>query len=356
MRKINVLFSMVFLSMFFMLSCDNEESITIEAPGSVTVESGFGEAIFSWNFPSDLNAKFVRVDYTDKDGNAKHKKFSKNTTAAVINELVEREYEFTVTASDLNNNRSEAIVVNTTPKKPPYLLVANTIDASSDLGGIAVTWENISGSNIGINVKYIDVNGLQQVFVTNSSEINGSAQLSGLGATEQEFEIYVTSENGEQSSSTFFTLTPLVEVKLDKTNWTIFDFSSQEAGGEGPINGWATAVIDDNTGTFWHSQWSGGNPPYPHHFSVDMQELKKVSKVELFTRNNDKRGMTKFSVSGSLDGTNWENFGEFDFDNEDYTGQSYTLDDLYEMRYIRITALEGESSFVFLAELNVFGQ
>ncbi|MDD7915309.1 DUF5126 domain-containing protein [Polaribacter ponticola] len=356
MKKIKIILSAIFLSMFFIVSCNDEESITIEAPGSVAVEAGFGEAIFTWNFPSDLNAEFVRVDYFDTDGNSKHQKFSKNITNAIVNQLEEREYEFTVTASDLNNNRSEAIVVKTTPKKPPYLLVANTITAVPDLGGITLNWENVSGKNIGINVKYTDANDLEQVFVYNSSDTNGATSISGLAATEQEFEAYVTNARGQKSSSKFFTLTPLTETELDKSNWTIFDFSSQEEVGEGPVNGWARATIDGDTNTFWHSQWQGGSPVYPHHFSVDMKTVKKVTRVVLYTRNNDNRGMTKFSVSGSLDGVSWTDLGEYDFDNENYDGQSFGLGGIYQLRYIKITALEGVSTFVFLAELNVWGK
>jgi hypothetical protein len=357
MKKINVLISTALLCMFLILSCDNNDnSVNIEAPGSVAVQAGYGEAIFTWSFPSDSNAEFIRVDYLDAEGVAKHQKFSRNTTSAVIPGLDEREYEFTVTASDLDNNRSQPVVVKATPNKPPYLLVVNSINAVPDFGGIVITWTNETGKNVGVNVKYIDINGLPQVFASSSAELNGSATLSGLSADQQKFEIYTTSANGAKSPSKFFNIAPFYEVKFVKTTWSIFGFSSQEAGGEGPVNGYATAAIDGNTGTFWHSKWSGGTPPYPHWFAVDMKQLKVVSKVVLFTRNGDKRGMTKFSLEGSLDGVTWEPAGEYNFDNTIFTGQSYTLAKSMQMRYIKMTALKGPNAFTFLAELDVYGQ
>ena len=33
--------------------------------------------------------------------------------------------------------------------------------------------------------------------------------------------------------------------------------NTEEAGNEGPVNGFATAASDGNSGTFWHTQWSG---------------------------------------------------------------------------------------------------
>ena len=356
MKKISVILSSALLILFLMLSCNNDESLTVEAPGSVAVQSGFGEAIFTWSFPSDLNAEFIRVDYIDGQGVAKHQKFSRKTTSAVISGLDERPYEFTVTASDLKNNRSQAVVVNATPNKPPYLLVVNSLNAAPDFGGIVIKWTNNTGKNVGVSVNYKDINGLPQVFVSNSAEVNGTATLTGLSAAEQKFEIYTTSENGAKSPSKYFTITPLYEVKFIKTTWTIAGFSSQEAGGEGPVNGYATAAIDGNTGTFWHSKWSGGEAPYPHWFAVDMISTKVVSKVVLFNRTGKKEAMTKFSISGSMDNIVWETAGEFVFNNQIDTGQSYTLPKSMPMRYIKMTALKGPKNFTYLGELDVYGQ
>src|SRR3546814_20514323 len=45
----------------------------------------------------------------------------------------------------------------------------------------------------------------------------------------------------------------------DRSAWTIVDFSSEEANGEGPNNGRAVLVLDGDNQTFWHSQWQGAS-------------------------------------------------------------------------------------------------
>ncbi|MBR2476247.1 MAG: discoidin domain-containing protein [Bacteroidaceae bacterium] len=73
--------------------------------------------------------------------------------------------------------------------------------------------------------------------------------------------------------------------KLDRSNWTI-TASSQEATGEGAGNGVASCIIDGNNSTFWHSQWNGSEPGYPHWFMIDMKEVKSFDEFEYVSRGN----------------------------------------------------------------------
>ena len=69
---------------------------------------------------------------------------------------------------------------------------------------------------------------------------------------------------------------------LNRSNWTI-TASSEETTGEG-TNGFATCIIDGKLGTYWHSQWSGSEPGYPHWFMVDMKESKAFDAFEYVSR------------------------------------------------------------------------
>ncbi|MBP3354240.1 MAG: discoidin domain-containing protein [Bacteroidales bacterium] len=71
--------------------------------------------------------------------------------------------------------------------------------------------------------------------------------------------------------------------RLDRSNWTI-TASSEETTGEGAGNGVATCIIDGNPATFWHSQWSGSEPAYPHWFMIDMKESKTFDQFEYVSR------------------------------------------------------------------------
>src|SRR3546814_5319167 len=70
----------------------------------------------------------------------------------------------------------------------------------------------------------------------------------------------------------------------DRSAWTIVDFSSEEANGEGPNNGRAVFVLDGDNQTFWHSQWQGASPTPPHHITVDLGEVKTLHGINTTAR------------------------------------------------------------------------
>ena len=139
--------------------------------------------------------------------------------------------------------------------------------------------------------------------------------------------------------------------KVDKTDWEIVDFSSEAAP-----NYLASFAIDDNIGTFWHSQYAGDAPDYPHHFTIDMKKIVRIDKIECFRRQGDGNGQTKFKIYSSLDGITYESHGSFDFNSQIDGGQMYYFSSLPDVRFIKYEAIEGPDKFAFLAELNVFGQ
>jgi hypothetical protein len=146
--------------------------------------------------------------------------------------------------------------------------------------------------------------------------------------------------------------------KIDKSNWEIVDFSTEEpaeANWGPPIQGQAAAAIDDDLGTFWHTQWDGAEPGYPHYITIDMKELVKISKITSYRRQGDNRGQTHFQLFTSTDGVNFTMQGDFDYDNT-IDSQSYNLGNLPMARYVKYVATEGPNFFAFLAELDVYGQ
>ncbi|MDR1221496.1 MAG: discoidin domain-containing protein [Tannerella sp.] len=58
---------------------------------------------------------------------------------------------------------------------------------------------------------------------------------------------------------------PLIYV-FDRSKWTVLDVSDETASDGGGMH----AVIDGNTGSYWHSRWDGGNVPLPHWLTIDL--------------------------------------------------------------------------------------
>ena len=92
----------------------------------------------------------------------------------------------------------------------------------------------------------------------------------------------------------------------------IVDFSSEEASGEGPNNGKAIFLLDNNINSFWHSQWQNGSAGPPHHITVDMGEVKEMHGFMSTARQVDGNGKpNRVEISVSTDNVNWTLAGEY---------------------------------------------
>ncbi|GGI22183.1 discoidin domain-containing protein [Pedobacter mendelii] len=148
----------------------------------------------------------------------------------------------------------------------------------------------------------------------------------------------------------------LEETILDRSKWTI-TASSQQLTGEN--TGLATAVLDGDVNTIWHTNYTGGETPFPHWLLVDMKKQSVITQVNLTARQNSVKGFTKFRLEGSTDGTTFVNFGEFTFNPALTTEQAFVVSPARNVRFIKLTALEKAAtqtgSITFLAEFSVKG-
>jgi hypothetical protein len=147
-----------------------------------------------------------------------------------------------------------------------------------------------------------------------------------------------------------------VASKLDRTEWEIIDLSSEEAGGEGLVNGYVTAAFDGNINTFWHTAWSNSSPDYPHYITIDMKHTVRMLAVDCARRQGNGGGHTKFQVLTSIDGENFTDQGTFNFNSKINDVQLFPLAFLPEARYFKFVALEGPNNYTFMAEFNVYAQ
>ena len=151
-------------------------------------------------------------------------------------------------------------------------------------------------------------------------------------------------------TSTYFLVTGTAGadqlVPHDRSNWSIAGFSSEEASGEGLDNGHAIHAIDDDDGTFWHSQWQGGEPEPPHYITIDLKESIRVLGIKIDPRNHWQGQPAEIRVEISEDMENWKNGGtinnlmstQFGSEN-DLQHQPYSrlLPFIQTGRYVKIT-------------------
>lgn len=99
---------------------------------------------------------------------------------------------------------------------------------------------------------------------------------------------------------------------LDRSDWSVIDFSSQEDnGGEGDT-GRAVDILDGNLNTYWHSCWSGGcTAPPPHYITVDIGNAESVDGFRFYQRQSLSRAVKDIEIQVSMDNSAWESLGDF---------------------------------------------
>lgn len=145
--------------------------------------------------------------------------------------------------------------------------------------------------------------------------------------------------------------------KADKSGWTATADSETPDGWEN--TGKASATIDGNINTYWHTDYSVV-VPYPHWVKIDMKADKNIISVDIANRQRagtpNQSGMKTFKMEGSKDGTTFTSLGEFTFaKTNDF--QSFPVSSATAYRYLKITALTsqtGTTNHTFLAEIDVF--
>jgi hypothetical protein len=145
--------------------------------------------------------------------------------------------------------------------------------------------------------------------------------------------------------------------KADKTGWTATADSETPDGWEN--TGKASAIIDGNINTYWHTDYSVV-VPYPHWVLIDMKNEKHIISVDIANRQRagtpNAVGMKRFKIEGSKEGTNFTSLGEFDFaKTNDF--QSFPVSSENGYRYLKVTALTPQvtgTNHTFLAEIDVF--
>ncbi len=165
----------------------------------------------------------------------------------------------------------------------------------------------------------------------------GSGLISGVPTSAGKSVVTVSVNNGAQTVSTWFSWTVasagatryLRIEALSEVNgnpWTsIAEVTVLDADGN-PLsrNGWsatadsetalgagsgpASAAIDGNPATLWHTQWTPTAAPLPHRITIDLGAARQVSGLRILPRQDGPNGtIAGYRVYRSADGVNWGN-------------------------------------------------
>lgn len=164
----------------------------------------------------------------------------------------------------------------------------------------------------------------------------------------------------EKLKTTYLVVSATPDLKdftdFDRAAWKVFNFSSEEASGEGPNNGRAIFAIDNDPGTYWHSVWSTGETSPPHFVSFDMGEEKILHGIYIVHRNGNPQAR-KIVVEGSLDGVNWDVRGTISnipTNSSDAVKHRFFVSTFAAARYLKIIVTENQRASTNIAEIGAF--
>ena len=379
MKKLLIPFVIILSAVFLFNRCERMEDIhkeyladgeRIYAPKPLLIETFAGQKRIKLKYylVNAVNVKKCIVEWDNGEG-SKTVDIAPNipldSIEVMVDNLEERSYIFKVYTVDNNGNRSVKEQVTGSAYDKRYIAGLTNrpvigISGGGTVDSVVVLWGTAPAGNTHVDVKYLNTDETE-VGLTVPASVNRTVIRNWKSETEMSIVSYFIPE--PTAIDTFHTSATTAQLpvfikfdgeKLSKQGWQIVDFSTQEPA-EGAPNGLATAAIDGNINTFWHTQWSGGSPGYPHHFTFDMGKIAKLSKFEVFRRQGDNRGQTRFEIHTSLDGVTYTNQGSFEYD-RNINSATYNLPGLPMTRYIKYVATAGPNNFAFLGEIELYGQ
>ncbi|MES2653577.1 MAG: discoidin domain-containing protein [Bacteroidota bacterium] len=266
----------------------------------------------------------------------------------------------------------------------PFIDEARTFEFSASYGGLGLPKSNITVEYVVDNRAFDSVNVVRQQsglplyekFPAGSYTASGMTATINAGQTlspnikisylSKKFDptksyllpISISNANGYAlgTNKTIFIVAGKVqEVRAVTTGW-VASASSEQPSGEN--TGKASALMDGDLATIWHAQYSGGPAgTYPYLIQYDMVNPIYVTKIGIAPRQNNGNGPTLFKLEGSLDGTSWTTLLDnqvFDPNKRDGTLQDYALSAPTNLRYVKVTLLEGKQTLSFLSEIAVY--
>lgn len=370
------------------LSCTEKTGKATGTISAITHVPDMGEITFYWQQPADENFFYTDIQYSI-EGVPYSQKVSKYRDSTTISGIpVSSSIDFHFYAVSTDGKYSEPVSYPAAALTPPFQEVASSINIASKLNGedlfneVVISWTNSTGKRVTIEIGYINSDGVAATASITATAGTQSLSLGNLaGGTGRTFTVVAKDAKLNSSEAKVFTVDVLNTTFMDRSAWTFpgFDptsryetigYSSQalnETNSTYPDNGSVLAMLDGATASFWHAAWSNPNTVYPHWFIIDLGTEATLTHVEMTRRQGNSGGNIGYQVltcpangaSNLADPTswNWQDQGDFPFDNTSNAAQKTRLPGKPTARYIKIyfdTRHKGTGNYVMLSEFGLY--
>jgi len=313
MKKNNLFILLTTLmALFITYGCDNDDNSPIDkdktAPGQIfnaEVKSMPGAALVTYSLPSDDDLLYVLARYTNKKGKTFDFRASYYTNHILLEGFGDTdEYTVDFYAVDRSENKSAPVTLKIIPLTPQIQLTAQSLEMKADFGGMSFTFENETESNLSFVVVTSDVDGslmAAETFYTKMASTKFAIR--GYGAEPRLFGIVVQDKWGNQSDTLYQNLTPIYEVKLDKSLFRpkIFPNDAPATHWDGSLEYMWNDIVNDKAAHTGNDATTA-----PKHISFDLGVEAKLSRINVKTIPDDKHWFNDVSpriyeIWGSID-------------------------------------------------------
>ena len=148
-----------------------------------------------------------------------------------------------------------------------------------------------------------------------------------------------------------FSVVNNVAAQISRTAWTVTADSFQP--GNEPID-----AIDNNTATFWHTEYNPTNVPLPHNITIDMKQPYNISSLTYLPRQdgNNNGHVGEHQIVISTDGKTWSSpivIGTY-LDDASLKTSTFTTIPARYVRLIALTEAGNRGPWTSAAEINIF--
>lgn len=257
---------------------DSNAPLAIE---SVEVKNTPGGAEIYYTLAEETDISYVKGVYYVKG-------VERVTRSSVYNNVLKVEglgstdpLEVTLYVVDHSENLSAPYIVTINPLTPVVDLIINSMQMQADFGGVNVTWENETGTEIGITILASNEEGILEEGQTYYNQLkDGNYSFRGYNDQPRTFGIFLTDKWGNVSDTIQKELTPIYEKMLDKSLLKRKKLPLDETRNHS--NSYTfEKLFDDNTESMWITPNAAEIPMY---FTVDLGCEAQLSRFKLYQR------------------------------------------------------------------------
>jgi hypothetical protein len=349
-------------------------------PGPVTnarVENLPGAARITYTLPGNTDLLYVKALYNvgSKQREAKASLF--NNYLIVDGFGNTNPCEVKLYAVNRSEESSTPVSVTVQPLEPPVITIGKSIVTKGDFGGLSLTFNNDTESEVSIHVLTLDSLGdWVPVDVLYTKRKGGNFAVRGFEAKPRKFAVFVKDRWDNRSDTIETEVTPLFEAELARAN-----FKELRLASDAPLTdpGWNFTLLFDNqfADICYHTAVGSGMPQW---FTIDMTKVATISRMKMWQRQGniyDHANVKKFEIWGSNNPTDaWASWTRIEtFESYKPSGApkgAVTSEDIAfaaageefvfpsgvpPYRYLRFKTLENwsGSNFVHILELRFWG-